>query len=222
MHTLALGLCLQLGIMGIITPYASGPSPVYYGSGYLPAADYWRLGAIFGVIFFVVFLAFGVPWMLRTMSGITQQPRGAPCRERRLWHRTNSEWSTISSATARFRRTPITASRQSGARRTFISRACRFLANPISSRRSATSKKPPRWRTGTSACSTPRSPMRSSARAIEVIAGEMLDQFVTDFIQGGAGTSTNMNANEVIANLAPRNSRTQKKASTSTSIPMTM
>ncbi|MBP9906705.1 MAG: aspartate ammonia-lyase [Rhodoferax sp.] len=35
-----------------------------------------------------------------------------------------------------------------------------------------------------------------------LIAGEMADQFVTDFIQGGAGTSTNMNANEVIANLA--------------------
>jgi len=35
-----------------------------------------------------------------------------------------------------------------------------------------------------------------------IIAGEMLDQFVTDFIQGGAGTSVNMNANEVIANLA--------------------
>ena len=35
-----------------------------------------------------------------------------------------------------------------------------------------------------------------------LIAGEMLDQFITDFIQGGAGTSTNMNANEVIANLA--------------------
>jgi len=64
MHTLALGLCLQLGIMGILTPYASGPSPVYYGSGYLPAADYWRLGAIFGAIFFVVFLTIGVPWML--------------------------------------------------------------------------------------------------------------------------------------------------------------
>jgi L-tartrate/succinate antiporter len=64
MHTLALGLCLQLGIMGILTPYATGPSPVYYGSGYLPAADYWRLGAIFGVIFFVAFLAIGVPWML--------------------------------------------------------------------------------------------------------------------------------------------------------------
>jgi aspartate ammonia-lyase len=35
-----------------------------------------------------------------------------------------------------------------------------------------------------------------------LIAGDMLDQFVTDFIQGGAGTSVNMNANEVIANLA--------------------
>ena len=34
-----------------------------------------------------------------------------------------------------------------------------------------------------------------------IIAGEFNDQFVTDFIQGGAGTSTNMNANEVIANL---------------------
>ena len=35
-----------------------------------------------------------------------------------------------------------------------------------------------------------------------IIAGEFLDQFPTDLIQGGAGTSTNMNANEVIANIA--------------------
>ncbi len=32
--------------------------------------------------------------------------------------------------------------------------------------------------------------------------GNLLDEFVVDVIQGGAGTSTNMNANEVIANLA--------------------
>lgn len=32
--------------------------------------------------------------------------------------------------------------------------------------------------------------------------GEFTDQFVVDVIQGGAGTSTNMNANEVIANIA--------------------
>jgi aspartate ammonia-lyase len=41
-----------------------------------------------------------------------------------------------------------------------------------------------------------------AAACDRLIAGEMADQFVTDFIQGGAGTSTNMNANEVIANLA--------------------
>jgi aspartate ammonia-lyase len=35
----------------------------------------------------------------------------------------------------------------------------------------------------------------------ELIAGKYLDQFPTDMIQGGAGTSVNMNANEVIANL---------------------
>ena len=36
----------------------------------------------------------------------------------------------------------------------------------------------------------------------EVRAGKLHEQFVVDVIQGGAGTSTNMNANEVIANRA--------------------
>jgi aspartate ammonia-lyase len=36
----------------------------------------------------------------------------------------------------------------------------------------------------------------------EIIAGKLVDQFLVDMIQGGAGTSTNMNANEVIANRA--------------------
>jgi len=36
----------------------------------------------------------------------------------------------------------------------------------------------------------------------EIRRGKLHDQFVVDVIQGGAGTSTNMNANEVIANLA--------------------
>ena len=35
-----------------------------------------------------------------------------------------------------------------------------------------------------------------------IIQGEFHEQFVVDMIQGGAGTSTNMNANEVIANRA--------------------
>ena len=36
----------------------------------------------------------------------------------------------------------------------------------------------------------------------DLIDGQLLDQFEVDVIQGGAGTSTNMNANEVIANRA--------------------
>ncbi|MCJ7628022.1 MAG: aspartate ammonia-lyase, partial [Longimicrobiales bacterium] len=36
----------------------------------------------------------------------------------------------------------------------------------------------------------------------EVIGGKLQNHFVVDMIQGGAGTSTNMNANEVIANRA--------------------
>ncbi len=38
--------------------------------------------------------------------------------------------------------------------------------------------------------------------ADEIIGGKLHEQFVTDVIQGGAGTSLNMNANEVIANRA--------------------
>jgi aspartate ammonia-lyase len=36
----------------------------------------------------------------------------------------------------------------------------------------------------------------------ELLDGKLHEQFVVDVIQGGAGTSTNMNANEVIANRA--------------------
>ncbi len=36
----------------------------------------------------------------------------------------------------------------------------------------------------------------------EILSGELHDQFIVDAIQGGAGTSLNMNANEVIANRA--------------------
>ncbi len=44
---------------------------------------------------------------------------------------------------------------------------------------------------------------RAICRACEdIVDGKLHEQFVVDVIQGGAGTSTNMNANEVIANRA--------------------
>ena len=41
-----------------------------------------------------------------------------------------------------------------------------------------------------------------SAACQEIANGKWHEEFVVDVIQGGAGTSTNMNANEVIANRA--------------------
>jgi RNA polymerase sigma factor (sigma-70 family) len=52
-----------IGLGSILTPYATGPSPIYYGSGYLPTVDYWRLGAIFGLIFLVLLVITGLLWM---------------------------------------------------------------------------------------------------------------------------------------------------------------
>jgi L-tartrate/succinate antiporter len=46
----------SLGIMGIITPYGTGPSPIWYGAGYISQARWWALGALFAVIYFAVLL----------------------------------------------------------------------------------------------------------------------------------------------------------------------
>ncbi|TKI03945.1 DASS family sodium-coupled anion symporter [Martelella alba] len=63
MHVFVLVMTTSLGVMGIITPYGTGPSPIYYGSGYLPTRDYWRLGTLFGAIFLAGLLLIGYPWI---------------------------------------------------------------------------------------------------------------------------------------------------------------
>ncbi len=60
----ALLLVYSLGLMGVISPYATGPSPIYYGSGYISRTDFWKLGLIFGLIFFAALLLIGMPWLL--------------------------------------------------------------------------------------------------------------------------------------------------------------
>jgi len=47
----ALMLAASLGLMGIITPYATGPGPIWYGAGYISQARWWFLGVVFGGIY---------------------------------------------------------------------------------------------------------------------------------------------------------------------------
>jgi L-tartrate/succinate antiporter len=63
----ALLLCYSLGLMGVITPYATGPAPVYYASGFVSRAEFWRLGLMFGLIYLAALLAIGMPYLTRIM-----------------------------------------------------------------------------------------------------------------------------------------------------------
>lgn len=63
MHMFVFVLVPMLGLMGILTPYGTGPSPVYYGSGFIPGKTWWKLGAIFGGLYLIVWLGLGLPWL---------------------------------------------------------------------------------------------------------------------------------------------------------------
>jgi L-tartrate/succinate antiporter len=60
----ALIIAFTHGIMSVISPYATGPAPLYYGAGFIPTADFWKLGAIFGALFLGALLLIGAPWVL--------------------------------------------------------------------------------------------------------------------------------------------------------------
>jgi L-tartrate/succinate antiporter len=60
---LSLLLCYTLGLMGILTPYATGSAPIYYGSGYVTRREFWTLGVIFGAIYLLALLVLGVPYL---------------------------------------------------------------------------------------------------------------------------------------------------------------
>jgi citrate:succinate antiporter/L-tartrate/succinate antiporter len=58
-------LCVySLGLMGVISPYATGPAPIYFSSGYIGRGDFWKFGLIFGVVYFAGLLVIVLPWLL--------------------------------------------------------------------------------------------------------------------------------------------------------------
>jgi L-tartrate/succinate antiporter len=63
LQTVAMLLCYTSGFSCLLTPYASGPSVIYYGSDYITRADFWRLGATFGLIFLAALLGLGLPYL---------------------------------------------------------------------------------------------------------------------------------------------------------------
>jgi anion transporter len=57
-------LCVySLGLMGVISPYATGPAPMYFGSGYIGRADFWKFGLIFGLVYFAGLVLIVLPWL---------------------------------------------------------------------------------------------------------------------------------------------------------------
>ncbi|KAB8307943.1 anion permease [Erwinia endophytica] len=61
MEHLSMLLVLSIGLMGVLTPYATGPGVIIYGCGYVKSQDYWRLGAILGVVYIAALLLVGWP-----------------------------------------------------------------------------------------------------------------------------------------------------------------
>ena len=128
--------------------------------------------------------------------------RGSRARAR-IRRRAHVASSTTCSASARCRTTRSTACRRCARSRTSRSPACRCASSPRSIEALAAVKEAAALANARArAARRARSPTLIVRAAREIRAGRHHEHFLVDMIQGGAGTSTNMNANEVIANRA--------------------
>jgi L-tartrate/succinate antiporter len=57
-------LVYSSGLMGVLTPYGTGPAPVWFSSGYIATRDFWRLGALMGALYLAALLAIELPLLL--------------------------------------------------------------------------------------------------------------------------------------------------------------
>jgi DASS family divalent anion:Na+ symporter len=58
-----LSMGLFSGIYAGTTHYGTGPSPIYYNSGYVDLGTWWRLGLIISFVNIAIWLGVGLPWM---------------------------------------------------------------------------------------------------------------------------------------------------------------
>ena len=64
----------SLGIMGILTPYATGPAPIYYNTGYIKRVTFWCFGTLYGIIFFSVYAFVAMYWFPVILGPIVLTP----------------------------------------------------------------------------------------------------------------------------------------------------
>lgn len=55
----AFSLASSTSLFACLTPYASIPAAVLFASGYVPAKDWWTLGFLFSIVYFVIFQGIG-------------------------------------------------------------------------------------------------------------------------------------------------------------------
>ena len=58
----AIALGVETGIMGCLTHYATGPAPIYFGSGYITQPEWWKVGFVCSILFIICFLGIGPVW----------------------------------------------------------------------------------------------------------------------------------------------------------------
>jgi L-tartrate/succinate antiporter len=57
-------LVYSLGLMGVLTPYGTGPAPLWFSAGYISTGEFWKLGCLTGTLYLIVLLAVGLPYLL--------------------------------------------------------------------------------------------------------------------------------------------------------------
>lgn len=61
-YLVALSLAFMSNLCMSLTHYAAGPSPIYFGAGYVDQNTWWRLGFIISVINLIIWIGLGSAW----------------------------------------------------------------------------------------------------------------------------------------------------------------
>jgi L-tartrate/succinate antiporter len=62
-----LAMVYSIGLMGVLTPYATGPAVVWSSAGYISSREFWRLGFLMGMLYLGTLLIIGLPYAQRVM-----------------------------------------------------------------------------------------------------------------------------------------------------------